>query len=419
MSGRTLQIQATKPQAEFLTLKAKYRLFCAGFGSGKSETMASAALIDASQSASILVGLYAPTFDLVRLITAPRIQLKLAEHGVVHRYNKNDNAIYTSSPGFGDFIMRTLDNPERIVGYETYTAHADELDTLKTEHARKAWNQIIARNRQRPKGLTEPFNQASAYTTPEGFKFCHDRWVANRGPSYALVQASTYSNPYLPKDYIESLRESYPAELIDAYIEGKFVNLTTGTVYSAYDRERCRSHETIKQGEPLFIGQDFNVGAMASTIYVRRPNGWHAVDQLTGIYDTPSLITTIDDRYVGHQITIYPDASGKSRKTVNASTSDIALLQQAGYRVKAPNANPPVKDRIMAVNGALSRGDLWVNDRKCPDVAACLEQQAYDKNGEPDKQGGFDHQNDATGYMPAFEMPIRKPVASVGPIRFM
>ena len=200
MSGKTLQIKATKPQAEFLTLKAKYRLFCAGFGAGKSETMASAAMIDASQSSSVMVGLYAPTFDLVRLITAPRIQLKLAEHGIAHRYNKNDNAIYTSAPGFGDFIMRTMDNPERIVGYETYTAHADELDTLKTEQARRAWNQIIARNRQRPAGVFEPFNQASAYTTPEGFKFCHERWVAKRGDSYAMVQAATHSNPYLPPD---------------------------------------------------------------------------------------------------------------------------------------------------------------------------------------------------------------------------
>jgi len=233
-----------------------------------------------------------------------------------------------------------------------------------------------------------------------------------------MVQAATYYNPYLPEDYISSLRESYPTELIDAYIEGRFVNLTTGTVYSAYDRERCRSHETIKTNEPLFIGQDFNVGAMASTIYVRRPNGWHAVEQLTGIYDTPALIKTIDSRFDGHQITIYPDASGASRKTVNASTSDIALLSQAGYRVKAPNKNPAVKDRIMSVNGGFERGELWVNDRACPDVTACLEQQAYDKNGEPDKQGGFDHQNDATGYMPAFEMPIRKPVANIGRIRF-
>ena len=418
MSGRKLQIQATKPQADFLTLKAKYRLFCGGFGSGKSETMASAGMIDASHGPDVLVGCYAPTFDLVRLITAPRIQAKLAEHGIKHRHNKAENVIYTSSPGFGDFILRTLDNPERIVGYETYTAHADELDTLKTEHARLAWNQLIARNRQQPSGLAQAFNQASAYTTPEGFKFCHERWVAQRTESYRMVQAPTYSNPYLPADYIESLRESYPTELIDAYIEGKFVNLTSGTIYKDYDRDRCRSHEVIKESEPLFIGQDFNVGAMASTVYVRRPDGWHAVDQLTGIYDTPALIETLSQRYEGHKITIYPDASGSSRKTVNASTSDIALLEQAGFRIRAHKQNPPVKDRIMAVNGAFSRGELWVNDRKCPDVASCFEKQAYDKNGEPDKAGGFDHQNDASGYPIAYEMPIRKPVADIGPIRF-
>ena len=417
MSGKTLSISATQPQANFLTLKAKYRLFCAGFGAGKSETMCSAATIDASQGADVLVGCYAPTFDLIRLITAPRLQSKLTEHGIAYRYNKAENVIYSSAPGFGDFILRTMDNPERIVGYETYTAHADELDTLKTEHARNAWNQIIARNRQRPATIKEPYNQASAYTTPEGFKFCHERWVSKKTESYEMIQAATYSNPYLPPDYIDSLRESYPAELIDAYIEGRFVNLTSGTIYNAYDRARCRSAEAIKEQEPLFIGQDFNVGAMASTVYVKRPNGWHAVDELTGIYDTPELVEVVNERYDGHIIYIYPDASGSSRKTINASTSDIALLEQAGFRVRANKKNPMVKDRILSVNAALESGKLWVNDSKCPSVVSCLEQQAYDKNGEPDKQSGFDHQNDATGYPIAYEMPIRKPISHM-PVKF-
>jgi len=374
--------------------------------------MANAAMIDACESTDTLIGLYAPTYDLVRLITAPRITSKLTQHGIAHNYNKSENVIYTSAPRFGDFILRTLDNPERIVGYETYKAHCDELDTLQTEHARNAWNQVIARNRQRPNGIIDPFNQASAYTTPEGFRFCHERWVAKKTESYSIVQAASYSNPFLPPDYIDSLRESYPANLVDAYIEGRFVNLTSGTIYNNYDRERCDSHEIIKENEPLFIGQDFNVGAMASTIYVKRQNGWHAVDQLTGVYDTPELCKVLKERYQGHKITIYPDASGNSRKTVNASESDISLLKQAGFIVKVNAQNPRVKDRILAVNGALSQGRMWVNARKCPDVVACLEQQAYDKNGEPDKHSGFDHQNDATGYPIVYEMPVRKPASS-------
>ena len=311
-----------------------------------------------------------------RLITAPRITSKLTQHGIAHNYNKSENVIYTSAPRFGDFILRTLDNPERIVGYETYKAHCDELDTLQTEHARNAWNQVIARNRQRPNGIIDPFNQASAYTTPEGFRFCHERWVAKKTESYSIVQAASYSNPFLPPDYIDSLRESYPANLVDAYIEGRFVNLTSGTIYNNYDRERCDSHETIRENEPLFVGQDFNVGAMASTIYVKRPNGWHAVDQLTGVYDTPELCKVLKERYQGHKITIYPDASGNSRKTVNASESDISLLKQAGFTVKVNAQNPRVKDRILSVNGALSQGRMWVNARKCPDVVSCLDRKS-------------------------------------------
>ncbi len=95
--------------------------------------MADSALLDSMEGgAGSLVALYEPTYDLTRLILAPRLQQKLDEWGVRYTYNKSDNEILTSSPQFGDFIMRTLDNPERIVGYESFRSKVDELDTLKT-----------------------------------------------------------------------------------------------------------------------------------------------------------------------------------------------------------------------------------------------------------------------------------------------
>ena len=180
MSARNLiKLKLTEPQERFLLSDVKHPAFIAGFGAGKSEIMAYSALGDAAHSATALIGLYAPTYDLVRLITAPRICAKLEEQGIPHRWNKSDNVIYTSWPRFGDFLLRTMDNPERIVGYETYRAHVDELDTLKTQAARKTWNQIIARNRQKPEGIKPPFNRVSAYTTPQGFRFGCERWALN------------------------------------------------------------------------------------------------------------------------------------------------------------------------------------------------------------------------------------------------
>jgi hypothetical protein len=264
-------------------------------------------------------------------------------------------------------------------------------------------------------------NGIDVTTTPEGFRATHKMFVAEvqknpeKAKNYGLIQASTYDNAAnLPEDYIPSLIEAYPDQLIDAYLNGQFCNLTTGTVYRSYNRVKHRSRETIQPNETLFIGQDFNVGKMASTIYVQRNNGWHAVAELKDLFDTPDVIKVIKERWQdqGHRIIIYPDASGNSRKSNNASVSDIALFEQARFEVRAKATNPAVKDRINAVNKHFERGQLWINDAACPTVANCLEQQAYDTNGEPQKNGK-DHQNDATGYPIAYEFPVLKPIINV------
>lgn len=419
-----ISIKATEPQAAFLGMHCKFPAFVAGFGTGKSEVMCNSALLDSLEGgASSMIAMYEPTYDLVRLILAPRMEEKLQEWGVRYKYNKSDNIIYTSNRQLGDFVLRTLDNPARIVGYESFRAKVDELDTLKTEHAKEAWNKIIARNRQIPDTYVatspKPVNTVSVFTTPEGFRFVHDRWVVNRKPGYEMIQASTLSNPFLPADYVESLRATYPGQLIEAYIDGEFVNLTSGTVYYAYKRQRNSSRETIQPGETLYIGQDFNVGKMASTVYVQRGRVWHAVAELKEMFDTPDVIRTIQDRWQskGHHIVVYPDASGKNRKSNNASTSDIAQMQQAKFEVRAKPSNPAVKDRVSAMNKALESCMVMVNEQACPDTARCLEQQAYDKNGEPDKGSGSDHQNDATSYPIAYEMPVVKPVINID-VRF-
>jgi len=413
VQSNPIRLTLTEPQERFLLSEAKYPAFVAGFGSGKSEIMAYSALGDAAHSATALIGLYAPTYDLVRLITGPRICAKLQEQGIPHKWNKQENIVYTSWPRFGDFVMRTMDNPERIVGYETYRAHVDELDTLKIENARKAWNQIIARNRQRPEGIKRPFNRVSAYTTPEGFRFVYERWAKEITQGYEYFQAPTYSNPFLPDDYVDNLRNSYPAELIDAYIEGRFVNLTSGSVYRSYGREANRSSETLKQGEPIKMGMDFNVGNMAACVFVLRENDWHCVDELKGGADTPSMIETIKTRYEGRSVTIYPDASGQNTSSKGASLSDIGLLRKAGFKIRAKDSNPRVKDRVLSVNMGFQNRKVWVNPDTCPETARCLEQQAYDKNGEPEKSSGVDHQNDATTYPIVYEMPVVKPIIDI------
>ena len=149
---------------------------------------------------------------------------------------------------------------------------------------------------------------------------------------------------------------------------------------------------------------DFNVGKMAAVAHVLREGQPRAVDELTNGYDTPDMIRRIKERYWRYEggqyvktreIRIYPDASGDSRKSVNASQTDIALLREAGFVVCVNAANPPVKDRINAMNAMFCNANgerrYKVNVAKCPTYAEALEQQAWAANGEPDKTSGHDH----------------------------
>lgn len=406
-------IEPTIPQDDFIFSDAIYPAFVAGFGAGKTEALILRAIIGKISYPTNDRAFYEPTYDLMRVAAWPRFEEILESNNIPYQLYRSPHNILKIE-GCGKIVFRSMDTPSRIIAYEVADSDIDELDTLKQKDAEEVWNRVLSRNRQKKPDAMP--NTIGVATTPEGFRLVHKLWGRTDPlPGYELIKAPTYSNPHLPEGYIDSLRAIYPDNLISAYIEGEFVNLTQGTIYSAYNRATNSSKEKIKKGEPLYIGMDFNVTKQAASIFVHR-NGaegrlqWHLVEELYDVYDTPTMINEIKGKWPEHSITIYPDASGKNRATVDASISDIYLLQQAGFTVKVHKQNPSVRNRIMAVNGGFSHGWLFVNDEACPRSADCLEQQVYKENGEPDKSRDDDHQNDATGYPIAFEEPIVKPV---------
>jgi len=400
----------TVPQFDYMMSLAQFPALVSGFGAGKTEAAINRCIIGKLQSPEVNRGFYAPTYDLIRMIAFPRFEAVLEQLGIQYRLYKSP-LNYIEIPGYGRIYFRSMDTPQRIIGYEHGDADVDELDTMKTDDAAYAWRQIIARNRQKKSDGSH--NTIGVTTTPEGFKFVYNTWKSDPRPGYEIIQAATMSNPHLPSGYVQTLRDIYPANLLNAYLDGQFVNLQSGTVFNSYERNQCRSNETIQTSELLCIGMDFNVTNMSAVVYVIRGEAWHAVDEFKAIYDTPAMIAAIKERYPGHSIRVYPDASGASRKTVDASTSDIALLEQAMFSIYANKTNPFIKDRVMATNAAFDHGRMYIDDRQCPEYARCMEQLAYDDSGLPDKRSNLDHLPDAGTYPIAYEMPVVKPVADL------
>lgn len=404
------------PQARFLALPHKFRAFVAGFGSGKTWVGSAGLCQHAWEFPRINAGYFAPTYPMIRDIFYPTIEEVAEDWGLSARVKKADHevAIYSGRTYRTTIICRSMDDPGKIVGFKIGHALVDELDVMKLPQAETAWRKIIARMRQKADGLR---NGIDVTTTPEGFQFVYSQWVKalrekpELAKLYGMVQASTYENgKNLPEGYIESLRASYPPQLIQAYLKGQFVNLTSGAVYPNFDRRLNHTDDEIKPGDVLHIGMDFNVLKMAAVVFVVRSGQPHAVAELVNVRDTPTMARMLKDRYKDHQVVVYPDASGGNTSSKNASESDLSILRQAGFQVRVNAANPAVKDRVASVNALIlnDRGErrLKVNTRLCPTFTESLEQQAYDKNGEPDKTTGHDHTNDAGGYFLVHEWPI-------------
>lgn len=405
-----IELTLTKPQDNFVFSEQAYPLFVGGFGSGKSEALFKRLLLQKLAYPRLSQGYFAPTHDLIKLIAFPRIANLLDELKLDYRLNKTDKIFKIN--GFGEIICRSMSEPDSIVGFEIADAVIDELDTLGFEHAQNAWNKIIARCRQnKPDGK---LNTTAVGTTPEGFRFCYHRWVKNGGGEYKMYQAPTTSNPYLPPGYIDGLRATYDPQLLNAYLNGQFVNLASGSVYPDFDRHLNHTDETIQQGDTLHIGMDFNVLNMAAIVHVIRGDIACAVDEIIGARDTPTICQIIQSRYPNHQIIIYPDASGHNTSSKSSSLSDHSILRQYGFKIKVASVNPSIKDRVNAMNAMIhnSKGQrrYLVNTRLCSQYTECLEQQVYDKSGMPDKMNGHDHANDAGGYFVAYTYPITKPV---------
>lgn len=406
------------PQARFLNLPHKFKAYVAGFGSGKTWAGCSGLCKHSWENPKVNAGYFAPTYPQIKDIfyeTMEEVAFDWQLRTKIHQSDK-EVSLYSGRQYRTTIKCRSLEKPETIVGFKIGHALVDELDVLKAEKAEKAWRKIIARMRDNTEGLR---NGIDVTTTPEGFKFVYNQFYKQvldnpeLAEMYGLVQASTYDNEAnLPSDYIPSLLLSYPQALIDAYLRGKFCNLAAGSVYPNFDRKANHTDAIIEDHEALHVGMDFNVLKMAAVINVIRDNEPYALSELSDVRDTPTMARMLSDRFEGRSIVIYPDASGQNTSSKNASESDLSILRQAGFKIAVNGSNPRVKDRVNAMNAQILNGEnkrkLRVNTNNCPRLTEFLEQQAYDKNGEPDKTAGHDHMNDAQGYFITQKWPVRK-----------
>ena len=189
----------------------------------------------------------------------------------------------------------------------------------------------------------------------------------------------------------------------------------SGRIYYAFDRDHNVIDETptAQDLSAIYVGIDFNIDPMSAVIAIRNKDDLCIVDEIR-MYssNTQEMVEEIHSRYPTSKVWAYPDPAASQRKTSAGGHTDITILQNAGFIVKAPRTHTPVRDRINAVNSRLcdSTGQrrLFIT-KNCKYTIEAIERQVY-KPGttQPDKDSGYDHMNDALGYLVDYLFPVKR-----------
>ena len=349
-----------------------------------------------------------PTYDLSEeLFIHPFIGM-LQEYNIDYEYNIAKHRITT---GYGTIKVYQLQAPQRIIGASLNYIGFDEFDVESWKNCDVAFKKAIGR--MRGSEDTEIF----IVTSPEGYHYTHKIFVEDDNEDRFLVHGKTTDNNTLPESYIRLLESTYPKPLLDAYRDGKFVNLTALSTYYNFRREDHVKKVKYNPNLPIHIGMDFNLFPITCTLLHYSENSNPKVqvfDEIELHYGganeilTETLINEIKSRYPNKRYIAYPDPAGKSKST-SSLHSDHDLLRKASFELRVKPAAPRITDSVNAVNKAFEK-DIII-DPKCKGLITDLEQVTNLPNSRQinKKDSNRTHFTDGFRYFVDYCMPIIKP----------
>ena len=320
----------------------------------------------------------------------------ISELGMIDNFkiNKSDMTI-EYLPNGSQLLFFGLDDIEKLKSIQG-------ISSIWIEEASETEKGDILELNRRLRGNTTSYKQIILTFNP----ISHLHWLKehffDNPASTASIYKTTYKdNKFIDDEYKKEIEDikNYDIQQYNIYALGEWGILNTNIVYHNYDYKKHSTSLTVKDFDVLHIGIDFNIGGCVGVVCGIRDNKVYAVDGWS-VYDTDEIVTKLMT-YRDKVITLYPDASGSKRST-NASRSDIQILRNGGYSVNAPKANGAVRDRINACNRMFALDSLLINDR-VEKLSHSLQIQSYKDNGEPEKftehkGGAIDDWNDALGY---------------------
>ena len=355
----------------------------------------------------------APTYRQAKQIMWRSLKNKLQDLRWIKKVNESELTIILKNNSI--IYLKGSDNSDSLRGSSIHYLVCDEFALMDSD----SWFSVL-----RPM-LSDTEGRALFISTPMGqSNWAYDLYqMQHQQPeTWKSFSYSTLAGGQVSEEEIEAARRDLDERTFRQEFMATFETYA-GRIYYNFDRRLNLSTVKDFDTQVIYTGWDFNIDPMSIVIAVRQGDDLHVIDEIR-MYssNTQEAVAEIRSRYPKSKIWAYPDPAGSQRKTSAGGHTDITILQNANFIVKAPRAHTPVRDRINAVNSRLcdstGKRHLFIQ-AQCKYTIEGLERHTYRQgSSQPDKDSGYDHMMDALGYMIDYMFPVTRVTETKTPERW-
>jgi phage terminase large subunit len=396
-----MKITLTNPQKKISSSQKRFRVLISGRRFGKTY-LAIVEMMKYARLPNQRIWYVAPTLKMAKDICWSSLKEVLNQFNWIEDINETTLTI-TIRKTHSTISLKSADQPDSLRGTGLNFLVLDEFADI----TKKTWFEVLRAS------VADTQGAVFMCGTPRGYgNWSYEMYLKGKqDKEWDSFQFTTLEGGMVAESEIEQARSDLDHRTFRQEFEGTFENYA-GAIYYNFHPVESVVDKQIDWKKPLHIGMDFNVSPMSAAVAQIEKDKLFFVDEVV-IYgsNTDEMCEEIRNRYgTKLPIFIYPDPASRQRKTSAGGKTDLSILQNAGFQVKAKLRHTAVRDRINAVNSRLkdSKGVRHIFISKyCKTLIKGLQRQTYKEDTNiPNKEDGFDHMNDALGYLVDFIKPL-------------
>lgn len=309
-------------------------LMSGGWGSGKSYAGLLFILVSMARGGPGSIGLVIlPTYP--QITKWMREQFQPTFRHVIRAYNKQEKII--TMPGGRLIYLQSATDPESVQVTSVNWLYADEPHLMPPE----IWHHMVGRVRG-PKGVKRRIGLTSLPRIGWLSELFHRPEYEGQGtPRRRLLYAETAWNTDLDQEYLEELKASCPARMLDAYLKGRFV-AAGGSVWPELSESKhvipWRYETQLQHSDGYLVTTGITVSVDWSP-RVPHVQFWHRVPagvRLPSGEVSPNDFAVLVDE-------LYPDGLMQAVTTERLGMMIRARERERGYRIDRAVCDPAGK----------------------------------------------------------------------------